>query len=1110
MEKESKQANYISRRDFLQGIVGGSVATVLVPGFAGCAAGPQKQGKIDAKVQFRGCNLPILRSGDVVIAGGSFAAVAAALEFARAGKQVTLVEQRTYLGREITATLRPWVNPGKLVSKEQVPETISTCLETMKADTTTGEILLKMDTVKLSLENVLLNEGVELIYASQVIGVLVENGTISGLIIGNKSGRQVITGKIIIDATETATVARVAGAEFETQTPEVFHFNRTLEFDGVQPLRKRSLSVPKDMGIAGNKVTLHPGYRGEKHIYVECPMDLQDGNMDMAGLMQREIEARGRSMRLASQLIKNVSQFKQAFLAATSYELHGRHTTRLAKPQPKWALNFDSVPLSITNKNLKNIQLSTSSFATPVRHLWCLQEAARLKPSQMELISDPVSASLVGTSFAKSLIAQWEQIESFQASGKCTHNFEASTRTSCVMEIKQPISPQRGRGYEQQGVGSSEIPIIRTCDVLVVGGGTSGATAAITSAREGMSTVLLELNPGLGGTGTLGGVDSYWFGRRVGFSNRVKKLVDSEHKVLNYREGDWPRWNIEAKMHALLKEAKRTGVEVFFNTVSIGTVLEGKHVRGVVTATKFGAFAVLAKVVIDATGDGDIAAFAGAKYVYGSTRDHAVMWYSLAQFAKPGRNQNNFTSMVDISNIEDYTRAILVGRRRGPDCHDHGVYIASRETRHIQGGVVLTLTDELRQKRWPDVVNIHYSNCDLKGKTASDWFRMGLIPPNLEIEIPYRALLPEGLENILVAGKAISAKHDALPAIRMQADLENLGGVVALAAARAVKEEVAPRRINLAKLQKRLVKIGLLPKQVCNRRIEEKYYDERELKALVESLDAKKPLYSYSVMEMGEVFREKIPIAEICTASCHRTVPILEEALSQAEGKCRVLLAQALSMFESPAGVMALIAEIKRHLANGTLPRRTSRILYTQLPPDQGAMPDVVYLIYSLGMTRDERSLTVWDKVAELLSPVEKDFRDPYKGTFYYVDAVCYGAELLGDRKAISILNKIHYHACLRNQTIRNLLQPDFILERQAMLELAIGRALARCGSADGFSVLISYLDDNRVILAEGAHAELAAITGRDYGKDAHAWRHWLAKAKDSIKPCPLPERLDG
>jgi len=1107
MEKESKQANYISRRDFLQGIVGGSVATVLV---TGCAAGgirDERPEKLETRIHFHSCKLPILRRGDVVIAGGSFAAVAAALEFARAGKQVILAEHRTYLGREITANLRPWVNLGKLASKDLTPKPIAACLKTMGVEATTGDIPLKMDSVKLSLEDLLLNEGVELVYASQPTAVLLEDDAVVGLIIGNKSGRQVITGEIVIDATETATVARVAGAEFEAATSEIFHFNRTLEFDGAEPLYKESLSVPKDMGIAGNKVILHHGYRGEKHIYVECPMDLQDGNMGMVGLMQREIEARHRSMRLASQLIKNIPQFKNAYLAATSYELHGRHTTRLAKPQPKWALNFDSVPLSITNKNLKNIQLSTSSFATPVRHLWCLQEAGRLAPWQMELFGEPVSASLAGSAFAKSLIAQWDRVCSTQSSGKSTHNSVCSKQLDSAIEIKQPLSPQRGRWYERRFVVASDVPIIRTCDVLVVGGGTSGATAAITSAREGMSTVLLELNPGLGGTGTLGGVDSYWFGRRVGFSARVKQLVEDVHKSINYQGR---KWNIEAKMHALLKEAERVSVEVFFNAVTIGTVVEGNRVRGVVVATKFGVFAVLAKVVIDATGDGDVAAFAGAKYVYGSARDHVVMWYSLAQFAKPGRNQNNFTSMVDVSNIEDYTRAILVGRRRGPDCHDHGVYIASRETRHIQGSIVLTLTDELRQKRWPDVVNIHYSNCDLKGKTASDWFRMGLIPPNLEIEIPYRALLPQGLENILVAGKAISAKHDALPAIRMQADLENLGGVVALAAAQAVREEVAPQRINIAKLQKRLVKMGILPEEVCNRRIEEKYYDERELKALVESLDAKKPLYSYSDMEMGEVFRGKIPIVEICTTSHHSAIPILEEAFSLAKSKRRVLLAQALAMFESPAGVMALIAEIERHLANGILPQRTSRVLYTQLPPDQGAMPDVVYLIYSLGMTRDERSLTVWDKVAELLSPVEKDFRDPYKGTFYYVDAVCYGAELLGYRKAISILNKIHAHACLRNQTVQNLLQPDFILERQAMLELAIGRALARCGSADGISVLISYLDDNRAILAEGAHTGLVSVTGRDYGKDAHTWHRWLAKTKDSFKPCPLPEWLDG
>lgn len=173
--------------------------------------------------------------------------------------------------------------------------------------------------------------------------------------------------------------------------------------------------------------------------------------------------------------------------------------------------------------------------------------------------------------------------------------------------------------------------------------------------------------------------------------------------------------------------------------------------------------------MIDATGDGDVAAFAGAESTYGAERTHSVMWYSLAQYASPGTTRNNFTSTVDVSNIEDYTRAILAGRRRGEAMHDHGIYVATRESRHIRGDVTMTLTDQLRFRRWPDVINIHYSNHDIKGQTESEWLRSGLIPPNLEVEIPYRLVLPAGLEGIVVAGKAISVTHDGLPAVRMQA-----------------------------------------------------------------------------------------------------------------------------------------------------------------------------------------------------------------------------------------------------------------------------------------------------------------------------------------------------
>ena len=1064
-------------------------------------------------VQLTRESLPILRNCDVVVAGGSFAGVSAALAFARTGHRVTLVEPRTYLGREITATLRPWVNTDGV---HQAPELIAACVRATGRDAGPGEIPLRPDAVKLCLEDKLLAADVQLLYTSLPVGLLVEAGAISGLVIGNKSGRQVLACQAVVDATETAAVARVAGAFFEPETP-TSRFSRTIEFDSVSPFRDANLSVPKDLGFVDNIVTLHRGYRGEQHVLVECQMDLpfdiaqggpfgvaQGGPFEAMGLvrsMQREIKARHRTMRLASHLISHVPAFHHAFLGAASYELCGAHTSRMMPPPPDWAADLDDPRVSVAGSEQRIVDAPLSAFAGPARHLWCLNEAARLEPSHAANLRDPVLAVLVGTALAENVAARWasappnrlraEPIQPSQAKG-----------TAPRLEVRELESPQRGRRYEQRPVPPAEVPILCSADVLVVGGGTSGATAAITSAREGMRTVLLEMNPGLGGTGTLGGVDSYWFGRRVGFAARVAQLVDAAHDSLDY-EGR--RWNIEAKMHALLREARRTGVEVFWNTVAVGTAVEGNQVRGVVAATRYGLCAVLAQVVVDATGDGDVAAFAGAEAVYGNARDHVVMWYSLAQFVRPGRTQNNFTSMVDVSNVEDTTRAILAGRRRGGDCHDHGIYVAPRETRHVMAGEVLTLTDQLLQRHWPDVVNIHFSNHDIKGHSGSNWIRQGLVPPHLEVEIPYRILLPQGLEQILVAGKAVSATHDALPAIRMQADLENLGGVVGLAAAQAVREGVAPRHIDVAALQRRLVSEGLLPEDVLTRVPEPRHYTEVELEALTGSLDADRPLHATSDMEMDEAFHGPIPFAKVCTLGpC--IVPHLERALASAEGARRVRIAQALAMLGSQAGVPTLIDEIKGLLAGEALPARDSRIRHAGLPPDQGAMPSVVYLIYALGMTRDGRSLTVWEQVAELLDPTEESMRDRLKGTFYYVDAVCFGAERLGDPAAIPILERMHAHATLRDQAARDGFQPDHIPERQAMLELAIGRALARCGSRHGVTILITYLDDNRALLAEQAHTELVAISGQDQGKDAQAWNEWLAGDRESLKPCPLPQ----
>ncbi len=88
-------------------------------------------------------------------------------------------------------------------------------------------------------------------------------------------------------------------------------------------------------------------------------------------------------------------------------------------------------------------------------------------------------------------------------------------------------------------------------------------------------------------------------------------------------------------------------------------------------------------------------------------------------------------------------------------------------------------------------------------------------------------------------------------------------------------------------------------------------------------------------------------------------------------------------------------------------------------------------------------------------------------------------------------------------------MQPDFLQERMAYLELVIGRALARCGSPAGYVILISYLEDSRGLMAEHAHTELAAITGQDLGKDVAAWSEWLEQQGDNLEPKPWLQASD-
>ncbi len=1036
-------------------------------------------------LSFQQPTLPVLVACDAVVIGASFGGVAAALELAHAGYSVTLVEPRTYPGREITATLRPWL---KTEDGAPLPKLLTLSLDAAGKRTGQGEFAFNLDALKIHLEDVLIEAGVKLLYASMVVGVQQQNSVLQGVIIGNKSGRQVIACRLLLDTSETALVAHLLGESFQSFPPSAI-YQRVLEFDHVG-----SLNLDAPMTIEGVSVKFHAGFRDKGHVMVECALDLDAAYETAFDLAQREIVARQQTMAVAAALARDLPAFESAYLSGASYELWGLQTARIAcELPPQWASQFTD--------HLKLDQpLPPADFAGDLAGVWLLNAAVPAANVAPERFDDPVFTSAAGAALGGYLAQHWAQVSAPKLSESAAPTPESPVPST--YEVREPFSPQQGRAYLRVTDVSNALPLLRSVDVLVVGGGSSGATAAITAAREGVRTALVEMNPGLGGTGTFGGVHSYWFGHRIGFAENVMQLVDDMHVYLHHPQpkGLIPKWNIEAKSYALLKAAVDAGADILLNAFVIGALVDGDQVGGVVVATRAGIGVIRAKVVIDASGDGDVAAFAGADYIYGNERDHVVMWYALAQFPRPGLTRNHFTSMVDVSNIEDYARAILAGRRRGgtkEEMHDHGIYIAPRESRHIKADIVLTLTDQLRERRWQDVINVPFSNHDVKGHTGSDWLRVGLIPPNLEIEIPYRALLPRGLENILVVGKAFSATHDALPAIRMQADLENLGGAAALAAAQAVRTGESLRTISLTDLQTRLVEANVLPPAVLTRALHTRTYSDAGLRALIDAMPTF-PLYDYSDMELTDLYEGAIPLVELCCAGA-QVIPLLVEALAKAERK--VLLAQALALVSANQGVPVLIEAINVDLQDDTLPPRSAHIRYTQLPPDHGAMPDVVYLLYSLGMVADARAIPVWQRVVDLLATAtEEDFYDGMKGVFYYVDAVCFGIERLATPDLIPLLEQMHTYTSLHGKTAYASFQPDFVQERLAYLELVIGRTLARCASVDGYLILVSYLSDNRVLLAEHAQSELVAITGVDHGKDVAAWSRWIELNADDLE----------
>jgi len=599
------------------------------------------------------------------------------------------------------------------------------------------------------------------------------------------------------------------------------------------------------------------------------------------------------------------------------------------------------------------------------------------------------------------------------------------------------------------------LPVLGSYDVVVVGGGTGGAPAAIGAGRQGAKTLLLEYLHGLGGVGTVGYISSYYHGNKVGFT----KELDDSLALLSPPD---PRtkgrgWIPEHKSEWYRREMRKAGVDVWYGALGAGAVVEKGRVKGVIVTTAQGPGVVLAKAVVDSTGNADIAAAAGATCRYTDDTDIAVQGTGLPQRELGQKYTNTDYTFVDDNDIFDIWRVMVTSKVKFKNAYDLGQLIDTRERRQIVGDFSLSPLDIILGRTFPDVVVVSKSNFDSHGYIVHPVFM--LRPPHREdlvIGVPYRCLLPRGLDGILVTGLGVSAHRDAIPIIRMQPDVQNQGYAAGTAAAMAAKKGTTVRKVDLKALQKHLVAIGNLPETVLTDKDSFPLPKEKVVEAVVAVVNG------YDKLE--------VLLAQFDTAK-----PLLREAFANAAAdKDKLIYAHILGMMGDAAGAETLAKAVAAASWDAGWRFKGMGQFGASLSPLDS-------LIIALGRTKSPLALQpVVEKVAQLSAESE----------FSHFRAVSMALETLGDKAAAKplaeLLQKpdIGGRAITTIQTAVERTEPRGVedMSRElALRELYLARALYRCGDHDGLGekTLKQFAQDLHGHYARHAQAVLARKIGR-------------------------------
>ncbi|MBM3239804.1 FAD-dependent oxidoreductase [Candidatus Poribacteria bacterium] len=707
---------------------------------------------------------------DIAVIGGGLCGFASAVKAAWNRKKVILVERRPVLGWESTWAFQLGFDGANSTVTCRIKDELSK-VGGFKQNRADAPIL------EMTLDRLAEETDISVLLYSYPVRLIFEDDAAFGVVIGNKSGEQIVKAKVIVDATEEALLWRQADLKARGSV-SISPAKQTIFFNHAES----GLDLP--LALSGGIMVYPSVWAGE--VCVEFNIDKSDA-----------LSARRSIPDILKIVRQETPQLQNALVTHSGNEPFPLAPTVHFPPLKKGGRgDFESI--GPRHPKLRNL-FGAGIWASAVENT-------------------PTGRLALGEEIGK-IVSDCEGIE----------EFPQKVMTGSLISEPEVMS-----------------------DVLVVGGGTGGAIAAIAAGREGAKTTLIEASPSLGGIGTGGAIHSYYYGVNGGIQDEVDERVKNLTPLF---AGKWGirGFHPEVKKLVLQQMAEEAGVDILLNTVVCGVLRGGVTIQrkavagtsiaisaekkeemnkllGVIAVGTEGISAYGAKVFIDSTGDGDVAVMSGAPFIIGREKDNLPHAFSQSsgRLDKDGNlTHNNFDAgYVDPTDVEDLTRGRRLGIkqyfREKFTADNRLLYIAPiigiRQSIQVIGEYQLTLADEIAGRRFEDAISYtvaHYDNHGHDYENESDeaalWvWALGNWQERIGCEVPYRCLLPKNVDGLLLACRALSMTYDAHMEFRMQNDIQRIGEVAGIAAAMAAKKGISPRKIDVKELQVMLKETGIL------------------------------------------------------------------------------------------------------------------------------------------------------------------------------------------------------------------------------------------------------------------------------------------------------------